>query len=107
MSKLVKIVVTVPVTDADKLRKAIGGADGGRIGNYSYCSFSVKGVGRFLPGNGANPTIGEIGIAEEVVEERLEVTCEQYKMSNVIKAIRETHPYEEPAIDIYPMLTED
>jgi len=60
MSKLVKLVVTVPELDADNLRKAIGDADGGKIGNYSHCSFSVKGIGRFLPENGANPAIGEV-----------------------------------------------
>ncbi|MEI8187552.1 MAG: hypothetical protein WCG30_01230 [Candidatus Saccharibacteria bacterium] len=107
MSKLVKLVVTVPELDADNLRKAIGDADGGKIGNYSHCSFSVKGIGRFLPENGANPAIGEVGKPEEVLEERIEVTCEADKLKNVIDAIRKAHPYEEPAIDIYPMLLED
>lgn len=107
MSQLVKIVVTVPEADADKLRQAIGDADGGRIGNYAHCSFSVKGVGRFKPETGAHPAIGEVGKLEEVVEERIEITCEQAKLQNVIKAIRTAHPYEEPAIDIYPMLLED
>lgn len=107
MSQLVKVVVTVPEADADKLRKAIGGADGGQIGNYSYCSFSVKGVGRFLPKDGAHPTIGEVGKPEEVIEERIEVTCEQEKLKNIVRSIRDNHPYEEPVIDVYPMLLED
>jgi hypothetical protein len=107
MSQLVKVVVTVPETDADKLREAIGNADGGRLGNYSHCSFSVKGTGRFLPIQGAHPAIGKVGKLEEVAEERIEVTCEQEKLSNIVRAIRDNHPYEEPAIDIYPMLLED
>lgn len=107
MSNLVKIVVTVPEKDADMLRQAIGDADGGRIGNYTHCSFSVKGIGRFKPEEGANPAIGEVGKSEEVIEERIEVTCEQYKLKNVVKAIREAHPYEEPAIDVYPMVVEE
>lgn len=106
MSQLVKVVVTVPEADADKLRQAIGDADGGQIGNYSHCSFSVKGVGRFLPKDGANPTIGQVGQPEEVIEERIEVTCEKAKLANIIQAIRQNHPYEEPVIDIYPMLLE-
>jgi hypothetical protein len=64
MNRLVKVVVTVPELDADNLRKAIGDADGGKIGNYSHCSFSVKGVGRFLPVDGASPAIGQVGIPE-------------------------------------------
>ncbi len=100
---LVKVVVTVPEKDADKLRETIGNAEGGRIGNYTNCSFSVKGIGRFKPEIGAKPAIGEVGKSEEVIEERIEVTCEEDKLDNVISAIRKVHPYEEPAIDVYLM----
>lgn len=104
MSQLVKVVVTVPEQDADKLREAIGNADGGRIGNYTHCSFSAKGVGQFLPVQGAHPAIGTVGKLEQVVEDRIEITCEQDKLTNIVQAIRNNHPYEEPTIDIYPML---
>lgn len=104
MKELVKIVVTVPEKDADNLRKAIGDADAGMIGDYTHCSFSVKGIGRFLPQDGANPTIGEVGKLEEVSEERVEITCEKNKVEDMAKLIRENHPYEEPVIDIYPLL---
>ena len=59
-----KIVVTVPVESADNVRQVIGEAGGGKIGNYSFCSFSVRGIGRFLPGEGAHPAIGEVGKLE-------------------------------------------
>ena len=49
MNQLAKVAVTVPESDANKLRVVIGDADGGVIGNYTHCSFSVKGVGRFKP----------------------------------------------------------
>jgi len=107
MSNLVKIVVTVPEDNADELRQAIGNVGGGRIGNYTHCSFSVKGIGRFKPEDGAHPAIGEVGKLEEVIEERIEVTCEEDKLNNVVAAIRKVHPYEEPAIDVYPMLLTD
>jgi len=107
LSQLVKVVVTEPEANADSLREAIGNADGGRIGNYTHCSFSVKGVGRFKPEDGAHPAIGKVGRLEEVIEERIEITCEEDKLNNVIAAIRKVHPYEEPAIDVYPMLVED
>ena len=103
MSMLVKIVVTVPESDADMLRQAIGNAGGGKVGNYTHCSFSSKGIGRFKPEDGANPAIGKVGKLEEVVEERIEITCEQDKLTKVISAIREVHPYEEPAIDVYKL----
>ncbi|MFA6552575.1 MAG: hypothetical protein WCT19_03700 [Candidatus Paceibacterota bacterium] len=91
----------MPESDADKLRKAIGDAGAGVIGNYSYCTFTLKGVGRFKPNDGANPTIGEVGKYEKVLEDRIETVCEEDKLKDVLRAIRENHPYEEPATDIY------
>lgn len=103
MKGLVKIAVTVPEANADKVRQAIGDAGGGALGNYTHASFSSKGIGRFLPGEGAKPVIGEVGKPEAVAEERIEVTCERSKMDAVVRAIRRNHPYEEPVIDVYPL----
>ena len=98
-----KVVITVPEDEADKLREAIGNAGGGKVGNYIHCSFSVKGIGRFLPVDGANPAIGKVGQSEEVVEERIEVSCDSDSLNTVIAAIRATHSYEEPAVDVYEL----
>lgn len=102
--KLVKIVVSVPDTHTGAVREAMGKAGAGKIGNYTHCSFSVRGTGRFLPGEGAHPAIGEVGRPESVSEERIEVTCTRELLKEVIMAIKNTHPYEEPVIDIYPLL---
>ena len=102
-SKNVKIVVYVPEANANKVRDAIGKAGGGKIGNYSFCSCSSKGVSRFRPGEGANPTIGAVGKLEEVIEERIEVTCSRELVVEVITAIKQVHPYEEVALDVYPL----
>jgi hypothetical protein len=101
---LVKIIVTVPENDADMLRQAIGDANAGRIGHYTHCSFSSKGIGRFLPQEGAHPAIGQVGKPEEVIEERIEVTCNKDVIDQVISVIKRVHPYEEPAIDVYALL---
>jgi len=102
--KQYKVVVTVPERDGDMLRDVIGNAGGGKVGNYTHCSFTVKGTGRFIPQNGAHPAIGTVGKPEEVVEERIEVNCDETTLEPVLKAIRDNHPYEEPAIDVYPLL---
>lgn len=99
-----KLVVTVPTADADAVREAIGKAGGGRLGNYSFCSFSVSGVGRFRPEAGANPHIGAVGQPETVAEERIEVTCEVAVVADVIAAIKNAHPYEEVALDVYQLV---
>jgi hypothetical protein len=105
MSELIKVVVTVPASDADALRAAIGKAGAGKIGKYSYCSYSVTGVGRFVPEKGAHPTIGKIGQPEEVKEERIEVTCDSNDLTVIVSTIRAAHPYEEPAIDAYRLIS--
>lgn len=98
-----KIVVTVPVAYADKVRQAIGEAGGGKMGNYTFCSFSVRGVGRFVPGVDAHPSVGEIGKPEVVEEDRIEMNCADDLVTDVVAAIRAVHPYEEPFIDICPL----
>lgn len=103
----VKIVVFVPKSHTDIVRKAMGDAGAGKIGNYSHCSYSVDGIGRFLPLEGANPTIGEVGKPEEVQEERVECVCDKNEAKVVIAAMRKVHPYEEVAFDIYPLISED
>ncbi len=101
MEKRYKIVMCVPESHADKLREAIGNAGAGVIGNYIHCTFTVKGTGRFKPIEGANPTTGEVGKPEEVQEERIETICSGDKLQAVLKAIKDVHPYEEPATDVY------
>jgi len=105
--KQVKIVVFVPKSHTDIVRKAMGDAGAGKIGNYSHCSYSVDGVGRFLPLEGANPTIGKVGRPEEVQEERVECVCDRNIAKEVIAAMRKVHPYEEVAFDIYPLISEE
>lgn len=98
-----KIVVYVPVAHADAVRAAIGEAGGGTIGNYSLCTFSTRGIGRFRPDADAQPHIGEVGKIEEVEEERIEVTCNPDVVGKVISAIKAAHPYEEIVMDVYAL----
>lgn len=103
MANKYKIVVFVPESHADVVRKAMGDAGAGKIGNYTHCSFSSKGIGRFKPVEGANPTIGKVGKFESVEEERIEVVASTQVISDVLTAIKKVHPYEEIAMDFYPL----
>ena len=98
-----KIVVYVPEAAAETLREAIGNAGAGKIGNYSHCTFTMKGTARFKPLESADPTRGHVGKLEEVAEERIETVCEADKLQAVLEAIKHVHPYEEPAADVYPI----
>lgn len=103
----VKIIVTIPIENVEEVRNAICEAGAGIIGNYSYCSMSTKCIGTFKPNDNANPYIGENNKLEFVDEEKLEVVCDVNNVKKVIAKLREVHPYEEPAIDIIPLLNEE
>jgi hypothetical protein len=105
MKELVKLVVFVPEENADDVRQALGEAGAGKIGDYTFCSYSIKGVGRFIPGDTADPHIGQSGKMESVNEERIEVACDKSQVADIIRVIKDVHPYEEVVIDIYPMLS--
>ena len=102
----VKIIVTIPIENVDEVRNEICEAGAGVIGNYTHCSMSTKCVGTFKPTDEANPYIGERNNLEFVEEEKLEVVCDVNIVKNVISKLREVHPYEEPAIDIVPLINE-
>ena len=103
----VKISVTVPAENLEAVRNAICEAGAGVIGNYTYCSYSSKVVGTFRPNEQSNPYVGEKNKLEFVYEEKLEVVCAVEKVNQVITTLRKAHPYEEPAIEITPLLNEN
>lgn len=95
-----KLVFTVPLSHADAVRAAIGKAGAGRYGNYSFASFSSRGIGRFKPEAGAHPHAGEIGKLAEVEEERVECRVGAEVVDAVIAALKSAHPYEVIAYDL-------
>lgn len=103
----VKIFVTTPKENVSDVRNAMCEAGAGIIGDYSYCTSSVKSIGTFKPNDNANPYIGENNKLEFVEEEKLEIVCDVGIVKKVIAKLREVHPYEEPAIDIVPLLDEE
>lgn len=98
-----KVVVFVPRDAADDVREKLDECGLGQIGNYSKCSFNLDGFGTFRGNAESNPTIGTAGNVERVDEVRLEMICPAMHIDEVGEAIREVHPYEEPAFDVYPL----
>jgi dinuclear metal center YbgI/SA1388 family protein len=101
--KLKKIVVFVPESHHANVLEAMAEAGAGWIGNYSHCTFNLKGTGTFLPREGTNPFIGEQGKLEKVEEIRLETIVPESIQNKVIQAMLSAHPYEEVAYDVYPL----
>jgi dinuclear metal center YbgI/SA1388 family protein len=100
---LTKIVTFLPVEFAENVRTAAFEAGAGHTGNYDFCSFSAHGEGTFRALNGAEPFLGKIGETHTETEKRIEFIAPACIADNVAVAIRDAHPYEEPAIDIFPL----
>lgn len=95
-----KVVTYLPREDAERMRQALLDTGAGQQGEYSGCSFSVDGEGRFIPSNEAHPHCGTLGEWHMEPETRISVLVDKGHLPTVLQAIREVHPYEEPAIDV-------
>ena len=100
-----KLVVFVPEEALDRVRSALFEAGAGRIGDYERCSWYTEGTGTFLAGVGTSPNVGQPGREERVAELRLETVFPAERQDEVLAALREAHPYEEPAFDVYELLS--
>ena len=98
-----KVVVFTPEPEREAVLSAAFQAGTGRIGAYEECSFAIPGEGTFFGTDSAQPTVGERGRRETVRELRLEIVCPAPTLAAVLAAIRRSHSYEEPAIDVYPL----
>ncbi len=98
-----KVIVFVPKESVELLSQKIFEAGGGKIGEYENCSFKIKGEGTFRGTKNTHPYIGKKGRQEKVEEIRLEIIVNKWKLNSVISAIKNYHPYDEPAFDIYTL----
>jgi dinuclear metal center YbgI/SA1388 family protein len=102
-----KLSVFIPLTHVDKVAESIYQAGGGMIGEYSNCSFRTTGIGTFKGSDQSNPSIGKKSVVESVEEVKLEVLVDQWKLNQVISSMKNAHPYEEVAYDIFPLQNEN
>ena len=101
---LTKLCTYVPFGYVDQVRDAIFNVGGGNIGNYNECSFLAEGIGTFKANKNASPFVGEIEKRHEEREMKLEIVFPTYLQNKVVQALKETHPYEEVAYDLVPLL---
>jgi len=95
-----KLVTFVPAEHVEKVSAALFAAGAGRIGDYSSCSFQTRGTGTFFGEEGTKPAVGSAGKLERADEIRIETVVPIAKIESVIRALRQSHPYEEPAFDL-------
>ncbi|MGH1440989.1 MAG: NGG1p interacting factor NIF3 [Cellvibrionaceae bacterium] len=95
-----KLVFFVPETHCEHVKQAVFEAGAGKQGHYSHCSWQTLGQGQFLPLQDSQPYLGEKDTLEVVAEYRVEVLCDDDVLRQVVRALRQSHPYEEPAYDV-------
>jgi dinuclear metal center YbgI/SA1388 family protein len=105
-NKLLKLVTFIPEEYFKKVTEAVFKAGAGVTGNYDNCCFSLQGTGSFRGGEGSNPFVGEKGKIHFEKEIRFETILPVHLKDMVLSALTESHPYEEPAYDIYTLENE-
>ena len=102
-NSLLKLVVFVPHAQANQVREALFAAEAGKIGNYDACSYNTEGFGTFRANEHSNPFVGAKNELHSEPETRIEVILPAYFKKQVVNALLQSHPYEEPAYDIFPL----
>lgn len=98
-----KVVTFVPDEHVEAVVDALAGVGAGGIGRYARCAWTSTGVGTFVPGPDAEPSVGEPGQRADVPERRVEMVAPRAARSEVLAALKRAHPYEEPAVDLYQL----
>ena len=98
-----KICVYVPENSVEKVKQALFDVGAGRMGDYDSCCWQTAGSGQFRPLEGSNPAIGSLDEVESVREVKIELVCEDGLVKVAVQAIRDSHPYEVPAFDVWKL----
>lgn len=101
-----QLVAFVPTDHVTPVVDALAAAGAGAIGDYDRCHFRHGGTGSFRPLDGADPYIGSVGAVEEVAEERVEMVLPRARRAAVLAALKQAHPYEEPAYHVLELASE-
>lgn len=96
-----KLCYFVPASHLEKTKEALFRIGAGRIGNYDSCAWQCLGQGQFRPLAGSDPHLGQQGELERVDEYKVELVCRDELIRDALNALRQAHPYEEPAYEVF------
>ncbi|MFW5443477.1 MAG: NGG1p interacting factor NIF3 [Methylococcaceae bacterium] len=100
-----KLCFYIPETHVEQVKQALFDKGAGKIGLYDHCSWQVLGIGQFRPLEGSDPFLGTQHNIETVAEYKVEMVCEDGVVADVVKELIHTHPYQEPAYEIYQIIS--
>jgi len=98
-----KICFFAPIEHTEKIKEALFAAGAGKIGQYDCCSWQTAGSGQFRALTGSQPFIGKQDKLETVDEYKIELVCDSEHINAAIQALKASHPYEEPAYEVYKL----
>lgn len=96
-----KICFYVPTSHLESVKSAMFKKGAGKIGNYGCCAWQAQGIGQFMPLEGSNAFIGMTDQLETLEEYKVEMVCKDTLIKEVIAALKDAHPYEEPAYHVW------
>ncbi len=102
-----KLCFYVPESHLESVKNALFNVGAGKIGDYDSCCWQTLGQGQFRPLAGSSPFLGKQDEVETVAEYKVEMVFDDVLLNAVINALKEAHPYEEPAFDIWPLTVID
>ncbi len=100
-----KLGFYVPESHLQEVKTAAFAAGAGTMGDYDCCCWQVRGQGQFRPLAGSEPFLGQLGELEQVAEYRVEMVCSGQYIRAAVRAVKNAHPYEEPAWDVVELVT--
>ena len=99
-----KLCFFVPDTHVEEVKKAIFKTGAGSMGNYDSCCWQTAGEGQFRALPDSQPFIGEHNCLSLIKEYKVEMVCGSDSIHAAIKALKQAHPYETPAYDVYQLV---
>ncbi|MFG0924581.1 MULTISPECIES: NGG1p interacting factor NIF3 [Pseudomonas] len=96
-----KLAFFVPDSHVEEVKAAVFAAGGGRIGDYDHCAWQTLGQGQFRPLDGSQPFLGQAGQVEVVEEWKVELVVADELVAQVVAALKQSHPYETPAYEVW------
>ena len=96
-----KLCFFVPESHLQAVKQAVFSAGGGRHSAYDSCCWQTLGHGQFRPLADSQPFVGEAGQLEQMPEWKVEMVVADEWLQAVIAALKQSHPYETPAFDVW------
>lgn len=94
----------VPIPQKEQVKSALFALGAGQLGNYQQCCFETTGVGQFFSMEGSHPATGAALELTRVSEVKVEMLVAAHLIDQVVEALKQVHPYEEPAWGLIPLI---